>query len=87
MERWLFIGTDSRDWTLVKSCFAPSVAFDMSSLGAGPAKQMTPTEITSAWEVGLKALQAFHHQVGNYIVRVVGARAEAFCYGTGPSIC
>jgi len=31
----LFIGTDNRDWALVKSCFAPRVLFAMSSLEAG----------------------------------------------------
>jgi hypothetical protein len=77
----LFIGTDNRDWTLVKSCFAPSVLFDMSSLGAGPAKQTTPVEIVSAWETGLKPLKAIHHQAGNHIVRIHGNKAEAFCYG------
>ena len=77
----LFIGTDNRDWTLVKSCFAPSVLFDMSSLGAGPAQQTTPVEIVSAWETGLKPLKAIHHQAGNHIVRILGNKAEAFCYG------
>lgn len=77
----LFIGTDNRDWNLVKSCFRPSVLFDMSSLGAGPAKQTTPDEIASAWEAGLKPLKAIHHQAGNHIVRILGNTAEAFCYG------
>jgi len=77
----LFIGTDNRDWSLVKSCFAPSVLFDMSSLGAGPAKQATPAEIAAAWDAGLKPLKAIHHQAGNHVVRILGDRAEAFCYG------
>ena len=76
----LFIGTDNRDWALVKKCFAPSVLFDMSSLGAGDPKQMTPDEIVTAWDAGLKPLKAIHHQAGNYIVRVSGMKAEAFCY-------
>jgi hypothetical protein len=77
----LFIGTDSRRWELVRSCFAPSVLFDMSSLGAGEPRQKTPDEIVAAWEEGLKPIQAVHHQVGNYLVNVDGARASAFCYG------
>lgn len=77
----LFIGTDSRDWTLVKSCFAPSVLFDMSSLGADPPHQKTPDEIVAAWDAGLKPLKAVHHQAGNYLVRILGEKAEAFCYG------
>jgi hypothetical protein len=77
----LFIATDNRDWPLVKSCFAPSVLFDMSSLGAGDPKQLEPEEIVAAWDTGLKPLKAIHHQAGNYIVRVSGMKAEAFCYG------
>jgi hypothetical protein len=57
------------------------VLFDMSSLGVGPAKQMTPDEIVTAWEAGLKPLKAIHHQAGNHIVRILGNTAEAFCYG------
>ncbi len=78
----LFIGTDNRDWALVRSVFAPSVLFDMSSLGAGPAKQTTPAEIVAGWDAGLKPIKAVHHQVGNHLVRLSGTKAEAFCYGT-----
>jgi hypothetical protein len=77
----LFIGTDNRDWDRVRHCFAPNVLFDMSSLGAGPPKPMTPADITTAWDTGLKSLKAIHHQAGNHIVRILGKRAEAFCYG------
>jgi hypothetical protein len=78
----LFIGTDNRNWDVVRSCFAPSVLFDMSSLGAGEPRRMTPNEIASAWEAGLRPLQAIHHQVGNFLVTVDGpASASAFCYG------
>ena len=77
----LFIGTDNRDWEFVKSCFAPRVRFDMSSLGAGEPKDLTPDEIVAAWDAGLKPLKAIHHQAGNYLVDVNGSRAEAFCYG------
>ena len=77
----LFIGTDNRDWALVRNCFAPSVLFDMSSLGAGEPKHLTPDDIISAWDTGLKPLKAIHHQTGNYLVDVNGTKAEAFCYG------
>jgi hypothetical protein len=36
----------------------------------------------AAWDAGLKPIKAVHHQAGNHLVRVLGARAEAFCYGT-----
>jgi hypothetical protein len=77
----LFIGTDNRDWALVRRCMAPSVLFDMSSLGGGPPKQMTPDEITAMWDEGLRPLKAVHHQAGNHVVRLAGRHAEAFCYG------
>ena len=77
----LFIQTDSRDWPQVKSCFAPAVLFDMSSLGAGPPKTISPNEIVAAWDAGLKPLKAIHHQAGNYIVDITDDTAHAFCYG------
>jgi hypothetical protein len=77
----LFIATDNRDWMRVKHCFAPSVHFDMSSLGAGKAEQLTPDEIVSLWETGLGPLKAIHHQAGNHLVNIAGDKAKAFCYG------
>jgi hypothetical protein len=77
----LFIGTDNRDWALVRSCFTSRVLFDMSSLGAGAPEHLTPDDIVSAWDTGLKPLKAIHHQAGNYLVEVGGTKAGAFCYG------
>lgn len=77
----LFIGTDNRDWVSVKRCFAPSVLFDMSSLGAGDPQQLSPDEIVGMWDTGLKPLQAIHHQAGNFLVTIHGSEAQAFCYG------
>ena len=77
----LFIGTDNRDWALVRSCFTSRVLFDMSSLSAGTPKHLTPDDIVSAWDTGLKPLKAIHHQTGNYLVEVSGTKAGAFCYG------
>jgi hypothetical protein len=77
----LFIATDKRDWPRVKRCFAKSVLFDMSSLGAGEAEQLTPHDIVTMWETGLKPLKAIHHQAGNHLVNIVEDKAKAFCYG------
>jgi hypothetical protein len=77
----LFVGTDGRDWERVARCFAPTVLFDMSSAGGGPAAPLAPTQITSAWAVGLDPIQAVHHQAGNYDVRITGDEAVASCYG------
>lgn len=78
----LFIGTDNRDWNLVRQCLAPTVMFDMSSLGAGAATEKAADDIIAMWDAGLKPLQAIHHQSGNFVVRVAGMTATAFCYGT-----
>jgi 3-phenylpropionate/cinnamic acid dioxygenase small subunit len=77
----LFIATDERDWTGVLDCFTDQVLFDMQSLTGQPPATMPAREITAGWETGLKPIQAVHHQVGNFRIRVSGATAEAFCYG------
>ena len=77
----LFIETDNRNWTAVKTVFAESVLLDMTSMVGGRPAQLSPQQIIDAWDKGLKPLQAIHHQAGNYIVTVKGSEAEAFCYG------
>ena len=77
----LFIGTDNRDWKMVKNCFASKVLFDMSSMGGGEAKEISSDEIIAMWDTGLKPLQAIHHQAGNFSVKINGKEANAFCYG------
>lgn len=78
----LFNHTDARNWSGVRTCFAPEVLFDMTSLAGGEPATMTPEQITDAWEQGLKPLHAIHHQVGNFIVDVKDNQADVFCYGT-----
>lgn len=77
----LFVATDRRNWAAVKSCFAPEVDFDMTSLAGGEPARLTPVEIASAWEAGLAPLKAVHHQAGNYVVCLEGDHATAMCYG------
>lgn len=77
----LFLATDRKDWWAVEACFAPEVAFDMSSVGAGPASTKRPPEIADGWRTGLAGVEHIHHQAGNFVVRVNGQRADAFCYG------
>jgi len=77
----LFIATDNRDWEQVRQCFADSVLFDMSSMGAGEAQSLGPDEIINMWETGLKPLKSVHHQTGNHLVSINGKEADAFCYG------
>ena len=77
----LFLATDRRDWPAVEACFAPTVAFDMSSAGAGPAASRTPGEIAAGWRDGLAGVEHIHHQAGNFVVSLAGDEADAFCYG------
>jgi hypothetical protein len=77
----LFIATDNRDWGAVKHCFNAPVTIDMSSVGAGPARQMQPAEIAAIWQDGLEPLDGIHHQSGNFLATVEGNRATVFCYG------
>ncbi|HXS08384.1 MAG TPA: nuclear transport factor 2 family protein [Candidatus Krumholzibacteria bacterium] len=77
----LFIATDSRDWETVKQCFTDPVTIDMSSVGAGAAREMKPAEIAGMWETGLSRLKGIHHQAGNYVVTMEGNGATVFCYG------
>lgn len=78
----LFIGTDSRDWSMVRAALAPRLHVDITSLAGGQPSEMAGADLAAAWEAGLKPLQAVHHQAGNYRVTVRGAEADAFCYGT-----
>jgi hypothetical protein len=77
----LFLATDRKDWPAVEGCFTPEVQFDMSSVGAGPPTLKRAQEIAAGWKTGLAALEHVHHQAGNFVVRVNGNRADAFCYG------
>lgn len=77
----LFVATDARDWARVRSCFAPRVTFDMTSLGGGTPTQLSPQQITDAWDAGLKPIDSVHHQVGNVRVLSDGSEATASCYG------
>ena len=77
----LFLATDRKDWASVEACFVPEVQFDMSSVGAGPAAMKKRSEIAAGWRTGLAGVEHIHHQAGNFVVRVNGDRADAFCYG------
>jgi hypothetical protein len=77
----LFLATDAKEWDRVVRCFAPVVAFDMSSVGAGLPAPTRAADIVAGWRAALDPIHAVHHQAGNYVITVSGTRAEAFCYG------
>jgi SnoaL-like protein len=78
----LFVNTDERNWSGVMECLAPKVLFDVSSLSGTRPWRTSPRRIVEKWESGLKGLTAVHHQIGNVLVKIEGAEASAFCYGT-----
>ena len=78
----LFIGTDNRDWTAVRTALAPRLHVDMTSLTGGEPSDIDGPALAAMWENGLQPIQAVHHQVGNLCIGVDGDAAEAFCYGT-----
>jgi hypothetical protein len=77
----LFTATDERDWAAVKTCFADSVVFDMTSIVGGAPSSVTPEHIATGWEAGLRPIQHVHHQIGNLRVVPAGATARATCHG------
>jgi hypothetical protein len=77
----LFVATDQRDWPAVHACLAPEVLFDMTSVVGGAAQTLTPEQITGAWDQALRPIQAIHHQVSNFQVRLAQDEADASCYG------
>jgi len=77
----LFVAVDARDWTLAHQCLAEKVHFDMTSLGDSGPSLRAAREITAAWQSGLASLEAIHHQSGNFVVHVVGDKADCSCYG------
>ena len=77
----LFVATDVRDWEQVQACFAPQVAFDMTSLAGGAPAQLSPSEITAGWDSGLRFLDSIHHQTGNLAIHCQATEATASCYG------
>ena len=78
----LFVATDERDWSQVDQLFADEVLLDYSSMSGSPAATLTPEQIITAWKGILPGFQSTHHQVGNFMTKVEGKRAEVFCYGT-----
>lgn len=78
----LFIKIDEKNWHEVESCFADKVETDMTSMGAKEKIKLKPSDISKEWEIGLKDVEAVHHQVSNYQVEINGDEATFFCYGT-----
>jgi len=77
----LFVAVDERDWVRARAGFTDAVRFDMSSMTGEPETEVPADEIVAGWTDGLSHLDAVHHQVSNFRVRVDGDRATVRCYG------
>jgi hypothetical protein len=77
----LFVATDQRDWPRVEACLADPVTLDMTSLAGGEPARLGPADVAGGWRDGLQAIDHVHHQLGNFVVRIRGDKAEVSCYG------
>jgi hypothetical protein len=78
----LFVWTDEKRWSDLRTLFTNHVKFDMASLTGEPAKILAADEIISTWKKGLEPVQQVHHQAGNFLISMKDNVAEVFCYAT-----
>jgi len=77
----MFVATDERDWSTLKTCFSAPFVLDMTSMVGGSPAIMTPEEVANAWAEGFKPLDHVHHQIGNLRTRATASTATVSCYG------
>lgn len=80
----LFVCTDLRQWNnLQKDVFTEKIMFDMSSMGAGAAKELNAVDVCNMWHSGFAGIDHVHHHAGNIIVDFKNdVEAQVFCYAT-----
>ena len=78
----LFVATDQGAWNDVKATFNSKVLLDYSSMTGNPSTELTPDQIITAWQGILPGFDATHHQLGNFLTKLDGDKANVFCYGT-----
>lgn len=76
-----FAAVDRYDWTTVQELMTNPFHVDYSSYGGGPASDVTPEGLTSAWAGLLPYFDHVHHQIGNLIVEQEGETADVQCHG------
>jgi hypothetical protein len=57
-------GVDTLDWDTVRSCFAPEVATDYTSLWGGEPEKLTPDDLLATWEPFATGFDATQHLTG-----------------------
>jgi hypothetical protein len=77
----LFVYTDTQEWIkLQDQVFTSNIELDMVSMGAERPERLSSREICYRWEKAFEALDAVHHQAGNYIVEIDGDQANVLAY-------
>ncbi|CAG5016154.1 hypothetical protein DYBT9275_05487 [Dyadobacter sp. CECT 9275] len=65
----LFASVDARDWQQVRAVMDAHVLLDYSSMNGNPATNLTPGEITSAWEAFLPGFDRTQHEVSGFDIQ------------------
>lgn len=76
-----FAAVDRCDWAAVQELMTDPFHVDYSSYGGGPASDVTPEGLTSAWAGLLPYFDQLHHQIGNLIIEQDGKTADVQCHG------
>ncbi|SMX27704.1 hypothetical protein TRP8649_01814 [Pelagimonas phthalicica] len=76
-----FAAVDRCDWAAVRELMTNPFHVDYSSYGGGPASDVTPRGLTSAWADLLPFFDQVHHQIGNLIIEQQGETAKVQCHG------
>jgi hypothetical protein len=78
----LFITTDLKDWSAMRSLFADGrIEVDMSSLVGGGPVQLTADQLIAGFEAGLHPEKLSHHLAANFRIAVNGDRGEVWAHG------
>ena len=70
------LALDSRDWTLLRTCFTPDAVAEYEGLG----EKRGMDAIEETCRGALEPLKASQHFLGNHLVSIQGDEATSTCY-------
>lgn len=76
----LFVATDAKDWSTVRSLFLDEIDVDFSSLGSEPGR-IPADDLVAGWESGLHAQKESHHMTSNHQVALQENAGEVTAQG------
>ncbi|WP_413205403.1 nuclear transport factor 2 family protein [Rhodospirillum sp. A1_3_36] len=77
-----FSAIDTRDWSTAEALMTTPFHLDYSSMGAGPAADLLPSDILAGWKSILPGFDHTHHQLGNLDLSVSDSQATVTCHVT-----